>query len=145
MDFTRRFSSLCLYVNDTHRRRIGLSFPAASPLPQALPPSPLATSPAAARAHPTASWQRRLVKCGCTYTASTARNGRASMRMAKPTPRRSVSAFPRTCQSVSVENKAKSVPAMVNGTRWRNSGRESHIPTGHPRPWSLPSHWHNSL
>jgi RNase P protein component len=25
MDFTRRFSSLCLYVNDTHRRRIGLS------------------------------------------------------------------------------------------------------------------------
>jgi hypothetical protein len=72
----RRFRLFARALMEPQLRRVGLPSLTACPLPKRCLQGLCESQAAAARAHPTATWQTQLVMCGCTYTASTARNGK---------------------------------------------------------------------
>jgi hypothetical protein len=107
-------------------RRVALSALATCLLLQLCLQNHSQSQAAAARAHPTATWQRRLASCGCTFTASTARSGRLACEWQSRCRGAVFQPSPALANQYSAENKAKSVPTEGSGgKRWRNRGRES--------------------
>jgi hypothetical protein len=120
-----RFRLIACVMTELQPQRVGLPSLTACPLPKRCHQGLCESQAAAARAHPTATWQRRLVMCGRTYTATTARNGKLACEW-QSRCRGAVfqPSSPALANQSSAENKAKSVPTESNGKRWRNRGRE---------------------